>query len=79
MGKEGCGDRRREARLALVGLICHPAAQESSSSGQYNLVWGKVQDEHSFTAPLFKLRKWIARLQILKEKSALLFLEQHPL
>lgn len=79
MGKEGCSDRRKGTRLALVGLTCHPAAQESPSSGDNNLVWGKVQDEYGFTAPLFKLRKWTARLQIFKEESVLLFLEQHPL
>lgn len=79
MGKEGCSDRGMETSLALVGLICPPAAQEASSSGQYKLLWGKVQDEHIFTAPLFKLREWLARLQILEEESVPLFLEQHPL
>lgn len=78
MGKEGCSDRREDTRLALVGQTCHPAAQESSSSGLYNLVWRKVQDEHCFTAPLFKRRRLIARLQIFKE-SVLLILDQHPL
>ena len=57
MGKEGRSDKGTERSLALVGLICPPAAQEASSSGQYKLLWGKVQDEHIFTAPLFKLRK----------------------
>lgn len=61
MGKEVRSDRGMERSVTLVGLICPLAAQDASSSGQCKLLCGKVQDEHIFIAPLFKLRKWLAR------------------
>lgn len=56
MGEEECNVRGMEKSLALVNPVC-PQPRRPPAVVSIIYFVGKVQNEHIFTAPLFKLGK----------------------